>query len=296
MTPDQIQVAVAQVISPSFLVGGSVRDALMERPVSDFDFATPLPVEEVEAAIRAAGRKPYLVGKRFGTIGMRIEGVPVEITSFDGTLEDDLARREFTINAMALDGPVLIDPFDGRADLDARVVRGTRDAVRRFDEDPVRILRAARFASQLDFVVESETAEAMGLLAHRILDVARERWATELDKLLVGPGAGAALRLLAETGVLRYVLPEVHLEVATTLFSATVTEVDSTPPEVERRWATLLRDTGAAFVATGESPARSNAEASALISAQLAERIGLYLKWSNARRAAVQALLLRTRA
>jgi poly(A) polymerase len=221
-----LQTAVEAIVEPVFLVGGSVRDLLMGRPCGDYDFATSRTPDEVDEAVRGAGRRPYLAGKRFGTVGFKIGGHTVEVTTFraetyvDGSrrpdvrylddLGDDLARRDFTINAIALHGDALIDPHGGRADITARIVRTVGDPEERFAEDPLRLLRAARFVSQLTFDVEPATQSGMAENAHRILSVARERRASELDKLLVGPAAVAGLRLLSQTGLVRYLLPELQ--------------------------------------------------------------------------------------
>ena len=220
--------SVSAVVDPVYLVGGSVRDAILGRPCTDFDFTTPLSPDSIEAAIRAAGRRPYLMGKRFGTVAYRLGDLTIEITTFRAEsytagsrrpsveflaeLAEDLGRRDFTINAMALHGDELIDLFGGRADLDAGVVRAVGDPVERLSEDPLRMLRAARFASQLDFRVDDATLRATADLAPAILSVARERWMTELDSLLLGPGVERALRVLAETGLLRFMLPELSLQ------------------------------------------------------------------------------------
>ena len=202
--------AVAAVVDPVYLVGGSVRDVLMGRECSDYDFTTPLVPDRIEAAVREAGRRPYLIGKKYGTVGFKADGRLVEVTTFrseiypDDTrkpevefLDDlaaDLARRDFTINAMAMHGEQIIDLFGGQADIEARVIRAVGNPRERFKEDPLRMLRAARFASQLDFSVEPATTRAMERYAHRILHVARERWMAELDKLLVGPSVVYATR------------------------------------------------------------------------------------------------------
>ena len=308
--------AVSAVVSPVYLVGGSVRDALLGRESQDFDFTTPLDPDRIETLVRAAGRRPYLMGKKFGTVAFKVDGHTVEVTSFrtetyaehtrkpDVTfvaeLEEDLSRRDFTINAMALAESGLIDRFGGRADLDARVIRAVGNARERFREDPLRMLRAARFAAQLQFAVDAETVAAMRRLAHRILYVARERWVAELDKLLVAPGATEGLRLLAETDLLRYLLPEVALQVGyeqnspyhdRTLFEHTLGVVAAVEPEVTVRWAALLHDIGKPFM-RAEKPDRSTYAKHDLLGAELVERTALYLKWGNRRREEVSRLVL----
>jgi poly(A) polymerase len=315
MEAQQAYEAVSAIMSPVYLVGGSVRDALTQRPSEDFDFTTPLSPDDVETMIRASGRRAYLVGKRFGTVAFRLDGNTVEITTFRresyasgsrqptveyvSELETDLGRRDFTINAMALAGTRIIDPFGGREDLACGVVRAVGTPAERFAEDPMRTLRAARFASQLSFVVEEATHTAMAQLAPRILSVARERWMTELDKLLVGPAAAQALRLLAETGLLRYLLPEVQIQVGydqnnphhtLDLFEHTLAVVTAVEPDATQRWAALLHDVGKPAARSQKSD-RSSYHRHEAIGAEMVERLALYLKWSVRRREEVTRLV-----
>jgi len=314
--PARLLEALAEIVEPAYLVGGSVRDLLMGRACADYDFATPLHPDDVEARVRAAGRRPYLVGKRFGTVAFKLEGHTVEVTTFrsetyaEGSrrpkveyladLQDDLARRDFTINAIAMHGEEIIDPFGGRADIEARVVRAVGTAKERFREDPLRMLRAARFASQLDFSVEAATVAAIEHGAGRILTVARERWMAELDRLLVGPGAVPALRLLADTGLLRYLLPELQLQVGydqdtrwhdRTLWEHTLGVVAGVPQDVTLRWAALMHDVGKPY-ARVEKPGRATYVGHERIGAEIVERTALYLRWPNARREDVMDLVL----
>jgi putative nucleotidyltransferase with HDIG domain len=306
---------IGAVVSPAYLVGGSVRDMVMDRRCDDLDVATPLRPDEVEARIRAAGRRPYLVGKRFGTIGFTLSGRKVEVTTFRtqsyaergrpgitfvDDLGTDLAHRDFTMNAMAqsVDGE-LIDPHGGQADIGARTIRCVGRPNDRFDEDPLRMLRAARFVSTLGFSIERATAEAARKEARRILAVARERWLLELDRLLVGPHAGAGLRALAELGLLRFVLPELQLQVgydqnspwhARPLFEHTIGVVEAVPADLTLRWAALLHDIGKPY-ARVEKPGRSTYVMHERIGAEMVERIGLYLRWPTRRREEVRALV-----
>jgi poly(A) polymerase len=308
--------AVSRVLSPVYLVGGSVRDALLGRESADFDFTTPLLPDDIETAVRRAGRRPYLVGKRFGTVAFKIDRHTIEVTTFraeryvDQTrkpevtfvpeLEQDLSRRDFTVNAMAYADGALLDPFGGRDDLAAGLIRAVGAPKERFAEDPLRLLRAARFVAELEFALDPATHDAVGRLAHRILFVARERWMTELDKLLVAPGAIPGLRLLAETGLLRYLLPEVALQVgydqnspyhARTLFEHTLGVVEATPPDITLRWAALLHDVGKPYMRAGK-PNRSTYVRHEMVGAEIVERLALYLKWGNRRREDVTRLVL----
>jgi poly(A) polymerase len=307
---------VSSIVSPVYLVGGSVRDALMGTESTDFDFCTPLDPELIEGAVRAAGRRPYLMGKRFGTVAFRLEGLEIEVTTFRSEsyrpgsrqprveflpdLAQDLGRRDFTINAMALHADEIIDPFGGRTDIESRLVKAVGDPLERFSEDPLRMLRAARFVSQLDFEIEAGTREAMSLLAPGILSVARERWMAELDRLLVGPGVERALYLVAHTGLMDYLLPEIGLQLdladtsderCRSLFAQTASVVGSTPADVTMRWAALLHDVAAPFIRRHQD-GRDVETRRALLGAELVERIGLYLRWSNHRREAVRRLVI----
>jgi len=300
-----LQTAVEAIVEPVYLVGGSVRDLLMGRACDDYDFATSRTPDEVETAVRAAGRRPYLVGKRFGTVAFKVEGHMVEVTTFraetyaEGSrrpdvrflddLREDLARRDFTVNAIALHGDTVIDPFGGRTDIEMRLVRAVGDADERFAEDPLRLLRAARFASQLGFDVEPETRDAMRVNAPRILTVARERRASELDKLLAGAEAAAGLRLLASTDLLRYLVPELQPLADGPGWDAALAAVGSAPAEPPARWAALLVAVSAPFLADSASAATR-----AALSSEMADRIGMGLRWSTAQREAVRESVLRS--
>ena len=316
--------SVSAIVNPAYLVGGSVRDALMSRECADFDFSTPLGPDLIEAAVRAAGRRPYLMGKRFGTVAFRLDGLTIEVTTFrsesygEGSrrpsveflphLEQDLGRRDFTINAMALHGDELIDPFGGAEDLEDGLVRAVGDPIARFSEDPLRMLRAARFVSQLGFRVDSRTGQAVTELAPRILSVARERWMIELDRLLVGPGVESALHLLADTGLMRFLLPELGLQTsigtsggkdAPALFEHTARSVGAAPDDVTARWGALLHDVATPYVSSrGSTTAICSAAVEArgdsdraLLGGEIVERTALYLKWSNRRREDVKRLV-----
>lgn len=187
------------------VVGGSVRDSLIGRELGDFDITTDARPEETKAVF--AEYRTVDTGIRHGTVTLVLNGVPYEITTYrvDGdykdnrhpesvtytaSLAEDLARRDFTVNAMAYspyDG--LADPFGGVADAKGRVIRAVGDPLRRFDEDALRILRALRFASVLGFDIEENTAKAARALAERLVSISKERIYTELKKLICGQNA-----------------------------------------------------------------------------------------------------------
>ena len=201
---------------PAYFVGGCVRDALLGRPVHDYDVATSARPEEVTALFP----RTVPTGIRHGTVTVIQDGVPCEVTTFrteaaysDGRRPDavsfvddlasDLARRDFTVNAMAMDLPGrIVDPFGGRADLAAGVLRAVGDPVRRFTEDALRMLRAVRFSAQLEFSVEPATAAAMARCAPLCARLSAERVREELDRTLLTAHPAAVLDA-AEAGMLR---------------------------------------------------------------------------------------------
>ncbi len=261
-----------------FLVGGVVRDVLLEsRSATDLDFATSAAPETTERLGLAAGAvSSYLVGQQFGTVGLVFGEEPdrvlVEITTYrrehypdasrkpavqlGGTLEDDLARRDFTVNAMAASASTgeLVDPFGGQADLYLAVIRAVGDPDERFQEDPLRLLRAARFVSQLGFRLDLATEAAMARNADSLKRISQERILAELTRLLVGPYADHGLEALAETGLLAVAMPEliplaqpadqqdlrVHRE--KDLWAHTRQVVVQAPDRPHVRWAALLHD------------------------------------------------------
>ncbi len=214
-----------------YLVGGSVRDALMGRLGNDLDYTTSARPDEIEALVRKVTGAVWDVGREFGTIAARIredDGTEwvVEITTFraDSYADDsrkpevvfgdhlggDLVRRDFTVNAMALrvgDGE-LLDPFGGLADLGAEVLRTPAAAELSFSDDPLRMMRAARFVSQLGFHPDPDVVAAMTSMASRITIVSAERIRDELVKLLLTDNPRPGLNLLVDTGLADIVLPE----------------------------------------------------------------------------------------
>ena len=211
------------------LVGGPVRDAFLGRSSQDLDFATSATPDEAEALLRAWGDATWDIGRAFGTIGARRFGPPdvvVEVTTyradeydsasrkpvvaFGDTLDGDLSRRDFTVNAMAvrLPGLTFVDPFDGLTDLAAGRLRTPIAPERSFDDDPLRMMRAARFVAQLGFRLDPGAAEAISAMAERITIVSAERVRDELTKLLLAPHPRAGLEVLVESGLADHVLPE----------------------------------------------------------------------------------------
>jgi tRNA nucleotidyltransferase (CCA-adding enzyme) len=184
-----------------FLVGGCVRDLLRGEPPEDFDLATSARPEQLLDLFPRA----VPIGIRHGTVMVPTENGPVDVTTFRGgaTIEDDLAHRDFTLNAMAYEPRQqrLVDPFEGRSDLARRRLRAVRDASARFAEDPLRALRAARLQATLDLEVDPEVEQAMAEAVEALRTVARERVRYELAATLLAPGAARGLELLRRTGI-----------------------------------------------------------------------------------------------
>jgi poly(A) polymerase len=209
------------------LVGGPVRDAFLDRTVTDLDFATDARPDEILALVTPISDAQWDVGRDFGTIAARISGKTVEITTYrsdayDGesrkpvvefgdTLEGDLVRRDFTVNAMALRLPqrVLVDPSNGMQHLLEKRLTTPGAPETSFGDDPLRMMRAARFTSQLGFIVDAAAASAMGQLADRLEIVSVERVCDELSKLLRTDDPVPGIRLLVDTGLAAIVLPEI---------------------------------------------------------------------------------------
>jgi poly(A) polymerase len=208
------------------LVGGPVRDAMLGRLQNDLDFTTSARPEVTERLLKGWAEAIWDIGREFGTIGCRRGEWQVEITTYRSEAYDpqsrkpavkygdslvgDLARRDFTVNSMALVLPEqrLEDPFNGVVDLANRVLRTPGRPEDSFSDDPLRMMRAARFAAQLGFTVAPEVVAAMTDMAERISIVSAERVRDELVKLLLAPDPVRGLRLLVETGLAGQVLPE----------------------------------------------------------------------------------------
>ena len=234
----------------AYLVGGCVRDFLLGAEPSDFDIATSATPEETMTVFAADRVIP--TGLQHGTVTVLHGGLSAEITtyrtettyadgrhpdsvSFSRNLADDLCRRDFTVNAMAMDAHGnLVDLYGGREDLDARIIRAVGDPVLRFTEDALRILRAFRFASKLGFSVEEETLAAAVKLAPRLSLVSRERVFAEFEKLLCGKAAGTVLLVMAEKNVFGCIFEKPHVH------ADALGYIDSLPPRADIRLAAML--------------------------------------------------------
>ena len=262
------------------LVGGPVRDAMLDRLHNDLDFTTSARPEVTEQLVKGWADAVWDIGREFGTIGCRRGEYQIEITTYRSekyhatsrkpavdygdSLAGDLGRRDFTVNAMAiaLPGRRFEDPYGGIVDLAHRTLRTPGRPEDSFGDDPLRMLRAARFTAQLGFTVAPEVREAMAAMAERITIVSAERVRDELVKLVCSPRPRAGLTLLVETGLAQHVLPELpalalerdehhrHKDVyehTLTVLERTLDLEDRLPdggPDLVARFAALMHDVG----------------------------------------------------
>lgn len=239
-------------------VGGCVRDELIGRPVNDMDIATSARPEEVAELFA----RTVPTGIEHGTMTVVMEKIPFEVTTFRTetdykdfrrpeevtfvrSLDEDLRRRDFTMNAIArlLDGS-FIDPYDGRVDLEKGVIRCVGQARERFREDALRMLRGVRFASVFDFELESETWEALIELRDNMKHIAAERIRTELEKMFSGPRPADGVRLLARSGLLAHAKIRLTPEMLGAVRLEALDALRGKPEEL--RWAALLVGLGIA--------------------------------------------------
>jgi poly(A) polymerase len=212
------------------LVGGSVRDALLGRLGDDLDLTTDARPEQVLALVEGWAEQTWETGIAFGTVGISKRGFKLEVTTYRAeayepasrnpvvtygeSLDADLSRRDFTVNAMAIALPdwkaptAFVDPHGGLDDLAARVIRTPGTPESSFGDDPLRMLRAARFASQLGFEVDPAVVAAMSAMAERLSIISVERVREELTRLVLGEHPRVGLELLVDTGLADSVLPE----------------------------------------------------------------------------------------
>lgn len=256
----------------AYLVGGIVRDLLAGRPLADLDIdlTTDARPEEIKASVGPVSEALWTQGERFGTIGTKVGGRVIEITThradvylpesrkpevtFADEIEADLSRRDFTVNAMALElpEPRLIDPFDGAADLVAKRLRTPLEPHESFSDDPLRMLRAARFVAGYELVPDDALVRAVAEMGDRLQIVSAERVRDELDKLLVVEDPSAGLWFLVDTGLAEEFLPELpalrleqdpihhHKDV----LAHSIAVVANTSPDRLLRLAALFHDVG----------------------------------------------------
>ncbi|QEU93151.1 CCA tRNA nucleotidyltransferase [Streptomyces kanamyceticus] len=295
------------------LVGGSVRDALLGRLGNDLDFTTDARPEDVLTIVRPWADAVWEVGIAFGTVGCQKEGYQIEVTtyrseaydrtsrkpevSYGESIEEDLVRRDFTVNAMAVALPEkeFIDPHGGLDDLSERVLRTPGTPEESFSDDPLRMMRAARFAAQLDFEVAPEVVAAMKAMAERIEIVSAERVRDELNKLILSAHPREGLALLVDTGLADRVLPELpalrlerdehhrHKDVydhsLIVLEQAMALETEG--PDLTLRIAALLHDIGKPKTRRFEDDGRVSFHHHEVVGAKMVKKRMTALKYSN---------------
>ena len=298
---------------PTYAVGGCVRDHLLGLRPHDFDLCTAATPDQMQSVF--SKHKLVLAGVKHGTVGVVCPSGVVEITTFrtEGTyadnrhpnwvsfvtdIEEDLARRDFTVNAMAY-SPTrgLCDPFGGQADLKNRILRAVGDPDKRFAEDSLRILRGARFAARFDLQVEDNTAAAMLRLRHLMDNLARERVFDELCKLLL---SADGLILIRFAPIITQVIPELAPTVgfdqhspyhAFDLYTHIAHVTGNTPKDLPLRWATLLHDIGKIPTYTQDDTGRGHFYGHAGESAAMADAVLRRLKAPTALREEVVTLI-----
>lgn len=289
----------------AYLVGGSLRDLLLGRRPHDFDLATDARPEEVQAVFP----RSVPVGAAFGSVRVEAEpGLWVDVTTFrrdldytDGrrpagvaygvSIQEDLARRDFTVNALAWHAGTgeLVDPFGGARDLERRLIRTVGDPVQRLREDALRLLRAVRFAAQLDFDIDLETWTALEAEAAGIRRLSAERVRDELFKILAVDDVGRALWMMRETGLLFETLPELkgtdrllqHKRGAPTLLDHLIQTASHCPPDPLLRLAALVHDVGKLVTRAVQPDGRVTFYGHEKAGAEAARRLGARLRLSN---------------
>ena len=304
-----------EIISPLYLVGGSVRDEYLGRVCNDLDFTTHHSPDDILEAFKGK-HKTFKEGKRFGTIGIIIDGIKIEITTFRNeyyisgsrkpeveyvnSIDQDLSRRDFTINAIARRFNKTIDPFNGIDDIKNHRIHvvGSQPHAR-FKEDPLRMLRACRFSSQLEFRISKQTFKGIQTNSHKILEVSKERWVNEIDKILMSENPYLGLGYLADTKLLNFIIPELAIQInynqnskyhTHDLWNHTKLVVQHSPEDINIRWGALLHDIGKPFVRE-EKPGRSIYAKHEIIGEELVERLSRHLKFSNGRRQIVKEIV-----
>ncbi|MDH6498039.1 poly(A) polymerase [Streptomyces sp. SAI-149] len=295
------------------LVGGSVRDALLGRLGNDLDFTTDARPQDVLKIVRPWADAVWEVGIAFGTVGAQKDGYQIEVTtyrseaydrtsrkpevSYGDSIEEDLVRRDFTVNAMAVALPEkkFIDPHGGLDDLAARALRtpGTPEAS--FSDDPLRMMRAARFAAQLDFEVAPEVVTAMTEMCGRLEIVSAERIRDELNKLILSAHPRKGLTLLVDTGLAEHVLPELpalrlesdehhrHKDVYehTLIVLEQAIALEKEGPDLTLRLSALLHDIGKPRTRRFEKDGRVSFHHHEVVGAKMTKKRMTALKYSN---------------
>jgi poly(A) polymerase len=302
-----------------YLVGGTVREILrgLTQELNDFDFATPTSADETARILRKAGIRPIPIGIQFGTVGAHLGEIRIDITSFrrgeeyqpysrhpqvdfGGTIEEDLRRRDFCMNAIAMTkSGELIDPYDGLKDILNKHISIPSEPEKTFSDDPLRLLRAARFVSQLGFTVVPSVKKTARKMAFLITTVSRERWKMEMDKLLMGDDVHRGLEYMIEADLLNFMMPEVtvlrgfnqtdqyhHKDV----WEHTKRALKSAVKQIDVRWALLFHDLGKPYTKSVQE-GQVHFYHHELVGEMLARSLMFRLRFSNEQRKKVSMLI-----
>lgn len=252
----------------SYKVGGCVRDKLLDRENYDVDMTTSARPAQIKEVFKDF--KTIDIGEKFGTIKVLNEGQEYEITTmrkesgysdkrhpekiaFTKDIYQDLKRRDFTINAMAERNGVIVDPYNGKTDLDKKIIRAVGDPNERIKEDMLRSLRAVRFAVTLGFDIEENLISAIRENKDSIKDISKERIQVEVNKIILSDNPKRGIKLLDQVGLLAYIFPEIHRAKgfdqhstyhAEDVYDHTLSVLEKTPPILEVRMAALYHDVG----------------------------------------------------
>ncbi|HLR21457.1 MAG TPA: HD domain-containing protein [Tissierellaceae bacterium] len=290
----------------AFIVGGSVRDLILGKEPSDFDITTNAKPDEIEEVFK--DYTTILVGKEFGTVAVVQEEDNIEITTyrtegeyidgrrpsevvFTSNLEEDLSRRDLTINAMAYNESIgLIDPFNGRKDLEKKKIKTVGNPRERFREDHLRILRAVRFATQLKFNIDYKTKIACKEMSHLLEKISMERIREELFKILLSEKPSYGIRLMEELDILDIIIPEITDMIGfdqknphhdKDVFNHTLCVVDNTPLILGIRLAALFHDIGKPYTLTIDEEGIGHFYGHDKIGADMTKKILRRLKCAN---------------
>ncbi len=317
--PEYVKYAIEKLERQGFsayAVGGCVRDSLLGKEPFDYDITTSATPEETKAVFQ--NEQIIETGIKHGTVTVLIEHRPLEITTFrldlgyednrhptgvlfTRSLQEDLARRDFTVNAMSYSEKTgVIDIFGGQSDLEHGIIRTVGSADTRFGEDALRIMRALRFASVLGFSIEEETANSIHNNKNLLKNVSAERLSSELVKLLCGKGAASVLKEYID--VLSVIIPELsvlkgyeqhHFRHHLDLLGHTAAVLENTPVEPVLRLSALFHDTGKPYCQSFDESGSAHYYGHAQKSTEIASKALSVLKFDTATREAVAELVLR---
>lgn len=295
-----------------YFVGGCVRDLLMGKEPKDYDLASPHSADDMEAFLKSKGRRCYLIGKKFGTVGVKINGQLIEVTTFRSEVYDlssrkpqvkfsenlrsDLKRRDFTINAIAVDmNGKIYDPYNGQKDIMRGIIRAVDNPKDRFMDDPLRILRAIRFAGRFNFKIDGRTKNAIEKTRNQLPRLSIERVIIEMDQILALQTASNWISFMFDNAIFNYIIPELGLLSETSQWydeegyddalndtykrlTRTQIHYKESPDLIDRMWGVLLYDIIKPITY------ERNQKTTHLLRNRMMENISRNLKFSNERR------------